>query len=100
MFGKWNTKSVPVEMALTGSLYLNDVQALQAGLIRCIDEGNKRLSLDFSQVEYIDCTCLGALVCIHKRAQEKGSLLELKGVQGRILYLFELTRLDKELLIV
>ena len=100
MFSKWNTKSVLFEMALTGSLYLNDVQALQAGLIRCIDEGNKRLSLDFSQVEYIDCTCLGALVCIHKRAQEKGSLLELKGVQGRILYLFELTRLDKELLIV
>ena len=100
MFGKRNTKSGPMEMSLSGSLYLNDVQALQAGLIRCIDDGNKKLSLDFSQVEYIDCTCLGALVCVHNRAQEKGSLLELKGVQGRIRYLFELTRLDKELLIV
>jgi anti-sigma B factor antagonist len=89
-----------MEMSLSGSLYLNDVQALQAGLIRCIDDGNKKLSLDFSQVEYIDCTCLGALVCVHNRAQEKGSLLELKGVQGRIRYLFELTQLDKELLIV
>ncbi len=100
MFGKWNANSDPVEMALTGSLYLNEVQALQEGLTRCIDDGNKRLSLDFSQVEYIDCACLGALVCAHKQAQEKGSHLVLKGVHGRIRYLFELTKLDKELVII
>ena len=100
MFGNWIAKSDPVEMKLAGSLYLNEVQSLQAGLIRCIDGGNKKLSLDFSQVEYIDCTCLGALVCVHKKAQEKGSRLELKGVQGRIRYIFELTRLDKELVIL
>lgn len=100
MSGKWPAKSDPVEMTLSGSLYLNEVQSLQAGLIHCIDGGDKKLSLDFSQVEYIDCACLGALVCVHKKAQEKGSRLELKGVQGRIRYLFELTRLDKELVIL
>jgi anti-sigma B factor antagonist len=89
-----------LEFRLTGPLYVNEVQALQEGLTRCIDDGNKRLSLDFSQVEYLDCSGLGALVCVHKRAREQGGQLVIKGVQGRIRYLFERTRLDKTLLIL
>ena len=100
MLDERTTDAKPLELTLTGPLYVNEVQALREGLIRCIDDGNKRLSLDFSQVEYLDCSGIGALVCVHKRARERGGQLVIKGVQGRIRYLFERTRLDKTLLIL
>ena len=99
MFKSETVDSTQLELFLTGSLYVHEVQALRAGLSRCLDEGKKMLSLDFSQVEYIDCTGLGALVYVHKMAQQKGACLVIRGVRGRSRYLFELARLDRVLVL-
>lgn len=86
------------EIVLAGPLYRNEINALLTGLTRCLDEGEKTLALDFSRVEYFDCAGLGALVYVHHQAQQSGARLVLRGVKGRIRYLFELARLDKVLL--
>ena len=52
------------EIVLRGPLYPNEINALRIGLTRCLDEGEKLLALDFSQVEYIDCAGLGQVLAI------------------------------------
>ena len=52
------------EIVLRGPLYRNEINALRIGLTRCLDEGEKLLALDFSQVEYIDCAGLGQVLAI------------------------------------
>ena len=88
------------EVVLRGPLYRNEINALRIGLTRCLDEGEKLLALDFSQVEYIDCAGLGQLVYLHQQAQRSGARLVLKGVTGRIRYLFDRTRLNQVLAIL
>ena len=58
------TAALPQEIFLRGPLYRNEINALRAGLTRCLDDGAKLLALDLSQVEYIDCAGLGQVLAI------------------------------------
>ncbi len=55
---------------------------------------NNNILLDFSHVDFIDSSCLGALVSILKSLNGKGDLV-LCSLNSNIYNLFKLTRMDR-----
>ena len=84
-----------VLVTLSGSIYVEEAAELRASLIGYIEKGHETFIFDLSGVDYIDSTGLGTLVAIQKRAQQKGGSVIIKGIQGLVKDLFELTRLTK-----
>ena len=84
-----------LQVVLSGSIYVEDAKAIRESLIGYICQGNPLISIDLSDVDYIDCSGLGTLVFVNKQAQLKGGRVEIKGLRGSVKELFELTRLNK-----
>lgn len=59
-----------------------------------IQQGKNYILLDFSQVDFIDSSCLGALVSILKMLNERGDLA-LCSLNSNIQHMFKLTRMDR-----
>ena len=63
-------------------------------VVTLIEQGHYRLLLDFSQVDFIDSSCLGALVSLLKLLNNRGDLL-LCGLNENIQGMFRITRMDR-----
>jgi anti-sigma B factor antagonist len=77
-----------------GQLIIGNRQELKEMVQGAIDQGDRRLLIDFSKTGYIDSSGLGALVSISKRIREAGGELRLSGLNEDLRSLFELTKLD------
>ena len=77
-----------------GQLIVGNRQELKELVIAALDNGDRRILIDFSQTGYIDSSGLGALVSISKRVREAGGELRLSGLNEDLRSLFELTKLD------
>lgn len=84
-----------VTAVLSGGLYVEDAIALREKLIAYFDQGFTRYVVDLSRVDYIDSSGLGVLVAIQKRALQKGGGVSIKGINGTVKEIFDLTRLTK-----
>lgn len=84
-----------VTVNLTGSLYVEEAAALREKLLEYIQSGNCSFLVDLKNVDYIDSSGLGVLVAIQKRALQNGGKVTIKGLQGTVKELFEMTRLTK-----
>lgn len=63
-------------------------------IIDFIDEGNHRLVLDMSEVDFVDSSGLGAMVSVLKRVGLDGDLV-VCGVCEAVMRMFRLARMDK-----
>jgi anti-sigma B factor antagonist len=77
-----------------GQLIVGNRHELKDLVQAALDEGDRRLLIDFSRTGYIDSSGLGALVSISKRVREAGGELRLAGLNDDLRSLFELTKLD------
>ncbi len=84
-----------VNVTLTGKLYVDEASALREQLLQYVEQGYHRFTIDFSAVDYIDSSGLGVLVAIQKRALSGGGGIAIKGLNGVVKELFDLTRLTK-----
>lgn len=84
---------------LQGSLTVATTQDFFSGIVSLVEEGETKFLLQLSSVDFIDSTGLGTIVRVSKRVREAKGKLSLADAQPKILALFELTRLDKILLI-
>lgn len=84
-----------VHVALNGSIYVEEATAMREKLIEYIEKGHKRLVISMQKVDYIDSSGLGVLVAVQKRVVQHGGSVAIKGLQGMVKELFELTRLTK-----
>lgn len=82
-----------MEVVLAGNIYVAEAKELRECLAALIDSGQKYLLIDFTQVDYIDGSGMGMLVSIQKHAALRGGGITIKGVQGLVKQLFEMTRL-------
>lgn len=64
----------------------------RAGLTDLIDKGTTRLTIDLSQVDFIDSSGLGALVGVLKHS-ENACELTLAGLRRPVRKVFDLTRM-------
>lgn len=68
--------------------------SFKKAVVDLVEAGDTRLVLDLSGVEFLDSSGLGAMVSILKALGNRGTVL-VCGVQGAVLSLFQLTRMDK-----
>ena len=59
-----------------------------------IDNGSIKIIIDFSYVEFVDSSFLGALVAGLKRVKSKDGEIKISGLHPHVKITFELTRLD------
>lgn len=88
---------VVVEIVTRSLLDTAELGALGADLYRLVDEqDNRRLVLDFGQVEYISSQALGILAQLHKKtARLPGGLLILCNLSPRMLQLLKIVNFDR-----
>ncbi|HQR19098.1 MAG TPA: STAS domain-containing protein [Gemmatimonadales bacterium] len=77
-----------------GQLIVGNRQELKSVIQQALDNGERKLLVDFSKTGYIDSSGLGALVSISKKVREQGGELRLSGLNEDLRSLFELTKLD------
>jgi len=63
-------------------------------VLAIIESGAPALVLDFSQVDFIDSSCLGSLVSLLKAANGRSALV-LCSLNSNIKNMFSLTRMDR-----
>ncbi len=63
--------------------------------LKLLENGEKRLLVDLSQVRFIDSSGLGALLSGYKNANLHQGVFALVGLQPRVKEMFELTRLNR-----
>lgn len=90
-----STENHYTKFTLSGSLYVNEATILREKFLEKINQGKKDFMIDFSNVNYIDSSGLGVLVSMQKRSKEKKGQVILKGLNGEVKKVFELTRLTK-----
>ena len=81
-------------LQVDGQLIVGNRQELKDLVQRALEQGERRLLIDFSRTGYIDSSGLGALVSISKKIREAGGELRLSGLNEDLRSLFELTKLD------
>lgn len=86
-----------IHVTLSGGVYAEEAKKIRGILIEYIDSGHQFISIDLSEVDYIDGNGLGALVAIHTRAMAMKGHVEIQGLHGNIKELFELAKLSKVL---
>jgi anti-anti-sigma factor len=77
-----------------GQLIVGNRHELKDLIQAALDNGERKLLVDFSRTGYIDSSGLGALVSVSKRIREAGGELRLAGLNDDLRSLFELTKLD------
>lgn len=60
-----------------------------------LDEGQRSFVLDMGRVTSVDSTGVGLLVNVHHQVAEAGGMLAVVGVQGEVLRILKMMRLDR-----
>jgi anti-anti-sigma factor len=61
--------------------------------------GRRLISLDLSEVTFLDCSCVGVLVAAHNRFLELHGLLVLTDIDARVARILRVTGLEDSLFI-
>jgi anti-sigma B factor antagonist len=80
-----------------GELDLAARQPLTALLQQQLIAGRRIISLDLSEVTFLDCSCVGVLVAAHHRFLELRGLLVLTEVDARVARILRATGLEDSL---
>jgi anti-sigma B factor antagonist len=80
---------------LRGRIVLGEGSVILRDTVRgLLSKGLRRIVLNLGEVNYIDSTGLGELVCAFTTAKKQGAELKLLNVTKRVHVLLQLTRLD------
>lgn len=82
-------------VALAGDLDIVTSEDVKRRLAALLEDGNRKITVDMGEVDFIDSSGLGALVAVHQLASSKGSHLVVRSVPSRVQNLLRLTRLDR-----
>ena len=94
----WEKKNDWIIVEMVGELDMGNSNEFKNYIIdEFISKGELNIALDFSKMEYIDSSGLGAIVSVHKRCKLNGGRLAICGMNETLSRLFKLTSLDKAL---
>jgi anti-sigma B factor antagonist len=80
---------------LEGEIDVYTAPNLKQQIINLLDEGVRHVTVNLTDVEYLDSTALGVLIGGLKRLRERDGSLDLICPNPRIKRVFEITGLDK-----
>jgi anti-sigma B factor antagonist len=72
------------------------VQAIAEQLSNVVEEGNSKLLLNFSGVEYLSSAALGKLINLHKKLSGAQGTLSMCNMIPQVFDVFAITKLDKD----
>jgi anti-sigma B factor antagonist len=82
-------------IAARGEIDLYTAPDLKQVLTTAIDEGERRIVIDLTDVSFLDSTALGVLIGAVKRLRTRGGALAIVNVDSSIAKTFEITGLDQ-----
>lgn len=74
-------------------------EEFKAGLLEAAKDGTKQMILDLHDVEFMDSSGLGAIVCCLQRMPQ-GARIAIAGAQEPVALMLRLTNIDKVLTLV
>jgi anti-sigma B factor antagonist len=77
-----------------GQLIVGNRQELKQRVLDEVQNGARKVLIDFTETGYIDSSGLGVLVSLSKKIREQGGELRLSSLNEDLRTLFELTKLD------
>jgi len=77
-----------------GQLIVSNRQELKQKVLDQLEQGHRKVLVDFGRTSYIDSSGLGVLVSLAKKMRELGGDLRLANLNDDLQTLFELTKLD------
>jgi anti-sigma B factor antagonist len=83
-----------VEVSLKKGMRDADAVSARKKLLTLVEEGAISLTVDISNLEYLDGENLATLVSIRKRCLQKGGEMTVAGMRDSVKELFEISRLD------
>jgi anti-sigma B factor antagonist len=93
---KYENKTCIITITETNKLDAVSAPELRSFIVNIINSGSENIIIDLDNISFIDSSALGAIVSIMKIIRNNGKLM-LTGVNGIVLDLFKLTRMDKVL---
>ncbi len=78
-----------------GEIDMASAPQLRQEVVRLVDQGDRHLVLDLSEVAFCDSTGIGVMVAAVKRARTAGGDVRLVCVNERLREMFAITRLDR-----
>jgi len=82
-------------VVLKGSLDVSKQMSLKADLAKISSDSDNDLVLNFTDVNFIDSSCLGALVSLTKEVRNCKGDIKISNVNDDVRSIFQITRLDK-----
>ncbi len=85
------------EVVLHAQQILNDlaIKQFEEELLALVDEGHRRLVIDFQKVEYFSSTAIGKLIVLHKALLARQGRLVLCAIDERVFEAFKITSFDR-----
>lgn len=84
---------------IKGELSLYSAREMQEFFDSLIASGYKKICIDLSRLKYIDSSCLGVFLKSHVEVKKSGGHIRLISPSKEMLSIFQLTKLDKMLII-
>src|SRR5437660_11613469 len=72
-----------------------NIQIIGEQLFGLVEEGRRKMLLNFGNVEYLSSAALGKLITLNKKLQTAGGRLILCNIHPQIYEVFEITKLNK-----
>jgi anti-sigma B factor antagonist len=82
-------------VGLRGEVDLASAPQFRRSLHDLVDQGNTRIAMDLSDLEFMDSTGLGVLIGCLKRLKEADGTLVLTNLRPAVARVFEVTGLDR-----
>ena len=82
---------------LEGQLYVPDAEQFKVRLHYFVDKGIRKIHVNMSQLDFIDCAGLGVIVNLHNQLTNRGGRLTLTGMRDHVRELFQITSLTNVL---
>jgi len=83
-------------MAMNGRITMgSDSQKIEWGLARLLEENQKKVIFDLTEVRFLDSSGVGIIMMCHARLKKAGGALRLAGAQGMVEEVLALTSVNK-----
>lgn len=89
----------PIQVFPVGDLDINSASELKSSVLEAYEKAPADVVFDFSNLNYLDSTGLGALISVLKNLKNEGHHVTICHAKHNVRKLFTITELDRDFLL-